>query len=92
MQIRAELKGERAEEYLYEFVNAQRGLTIHELSKRLGWNAVEVHSIVRRLEEDGLIRLNESEEGELKRKVYPVEWKDLLPEDVKRVFFQGYGD
>jgi DNA-binding MarR family transcriptional regulator len=92
MQIRAELKGERAEEYLYAFVNTHRGLTIHELSKRLGWNAVVVQSIVKRLEKDGLIRINESEEGELKRKIYPVEWKDLLPEDVKRGFFQGYGD
>ena len=87
MQIKAEMKGEFAEEYLYEFVNANRGLSIYDLSERLGWNAEELHNLVKRLEEGGLIRTDESEEEELKRKVYPVGWKDLLPEDVKKSFF-----
>ncbi|NQE05853.1 hypothetical protein C5S32_08280 [ANME-1 cluster archaeon GoMg1] len=88
MQIKAEIKGEQAEEYLYEFVNANRGLTIYEFSERVRWNAEDVYNTVKRLEEDVLIRINESEEGdELKRKVYPVGWKDLLPEDVKKSFF-----
>ena len=88
MQIKAEMKGEFVEEYLYEFVNANRGLTIYEFSERLGWNVEEVHNLVKMLEEDGLIRINESEEEEKqKRKVYPVGWKDLLPEDVKKSFF-----
>jgi len=86
MQIKAGIKGELAEEYLYEFVNANRGLTIYKFSERLGWDAEEVYNIVKRLEEDGLIRTDESEEEELKRKVYPVGWKDLLPEDVKKSF------
>jgi hypothetical protein len=56
----------------------------------LGWNAEEVYNMVKRLEDDGLILTDESEEEEKrKRKVYPVGWKDLLPEDVKRVFFFG---
>ena len=89
MQTKAEIKEELAEDVLYEFINANRGLkSICELSERLGWNAEEVHNLVKRLEEDGLIRINESEEGdELKRKVYPVGWKDLLPEDVKKSFY-----
>ena len=88
MQIKAEIKGEFVEEYLYEFVNANRGLTIYELSERLRLNAEEVYNLVKRLEGDDLIRTNESEEGggEQKRKVYPVGWKDLLPEDVKKSF------
>ncbi len=88
MQTKAEIKGELAEEYLYEFVNLNRGLSIYEISERLGWNVEEVHNLVKKLEEDGLIRINESEEEEKrKRKVYPVGWKDLLPEDVKKSFF-----
>ncbi|MCK4398331.1 MAG: MarR family transcriptional regulator [Methanophagales archaeon] len=87
MQTKAEIKGELAEEYLYEFVNANRGLSIYDLSERLGWNAEELHNLVKRLEEGGLIRTDESEEEELKRKIYPVGWKDLLPEDVKKSFF-----
>ena len=88
MQIRAEITGEFVEDYLYEFVNANRGLSIYELSEKLGWNAEEAYSIVKRLEELRLIQTDVSEEeGKLKRKVYPVELKDLLPEDVKRNFF-----
>ena len=68
MQTKAEIKGELAEEYLYEFVNANRGLSIYELSERLGWKAEELHNLVKRLEEGGLIRTDESEEEELKRK------------------------
>jgi len=46
MQIKAEIKGEFVEEYLYEFVNANRGLTIYELSERLRWNAEEAYNLV----------------------------------------------
>ena len=89
MQIKAGIKEELVEEYFYEFVNANRGLSIYDLSERLGWNVEEAHGIIERLEEDGLIRINESEEEEeLKRKVYPVGWKELLPEDVKKSFFE----
>nr|QNO56437.1 hypothetical protein OHJJKADD_00009 [Methanosarcinales archaeon ANME-1 ERB7] len=88
MQIKAEIKEELAEDVLYEFINANRGLSIYELSERFGWNFEEVHNLVKRLEEGSLIRTDESEEEEKrKRKVYPVGWKDLLPEDVKKSFW-----
>ena len=88
MQTKAEIKGELVEEYLYEFVNSNRGLSIYEISERLGWKAEEGYNMVKRLKEGGLIRTDESEEGKRKRKVYPVGWKDLLPEDVKKSFFR----
>ena len=87
MQTKAEIKEELAEDVLYEFINANRGLSIYALSERLSWNIEEAHGIIERLGEDGLIRTDESEEEELKRKVYPVGWKDLLPEDVKKTLF-----
>ncbi|MCK4734128.1 MAG: MarR family transcriptional regulator [Methanophagales archaeon] len=87
MQIKAEIKGEIAEEYLYGFINANRGLSMYKIAERLDWNAEEVHNLVKRLEEGSLIRTDESEEEEKrKRKVYPVGWMDLLPEDVKNGF------
>nr|QNO57155.1 hypothetical protein HJKONFEM_00005 [Methanosarcinales archaeon ANME-1 ERB7] len=55
MQIKAEIKEELAEDVLYEFINANRGLSIYEISERLGWNAEEVYNMVKRLEDDGLI-------------------------------------
>lgn len=77
-----EIKGEIAEDYLYEFVNAHRGLSIYELSKRLGWSTGKVYNIIKVLEEDGLVRTIKIEErGRMKRKVYPVDWKELLPEE-----------
>lgn len=85
--MKAEIKGEIAEEYLYEFINVNRGLSIYEIAERLGWNAEEVYNLVEMLEEDGLIRITAAEEEKRKRKVYPVGWKYLLPEDVKNVFF-----
>lgn len=87
MQIKAEIKGEIAEDYLYEFINVNRGLAMYEISERLGWDAEEVYTLVKRPEEDGLIRTNESEEEKRKRKADPVGWKNLLPEDVKKSFF-----
>ncbi len=81
------IKGEFEEKYLYEFVNVNRGLAMYEIPERLGWDAEEVYTLVKMLEEDGLIRTNESEGEKQKRKVYPVGWKDLLPEDMKKSFF-----
>ena len=69
MQIKAMIKGEFEENYLYEFVNVNRGLAMYEISERLGWDAEEVYTLVKMLEEDGLIRTNESEGEKQKRKV-----------------------
>ena len=81
------LKGEIAEDYLYEFVNANRGLSIYELSKKVGWSTGKVYNIVKVLEDDGLVRTIKIEErGRLKRKVYPTDWKELLPEEVQNAF------
>jgi hypothetical protein len=44
------IKGELAEDYLYEFVNSNRGLSIYELSKRLGWSTGKVYNIITVLE------------------------------------------
>ena len=82
------LSGELAEDYLYEVVNAREGLSIYELAKLVGWSTGKVHHIVKALEEDGLVRSEKIEEaGRLKKKVYPVDWENLLPEDVKRTLF-----
>ncbi len=78
------LRGIYAEDYLYEFVNKYRGLSVYEIAKRLNWSPGKVHAIVKKLEEKGLVRTEMVvEKGRVKKKVYPVDWKDLLPEDVK---------
>ncbi len=85
MEAQPKIKGEIAEDYLYEFVNANKGLSIYKLSKRVGWSTGKVYNIVKVLEDDGLVRTIKTEEGgRIKRKVYPVDWKELLPEDVEK--------
>jgi len=78
------LKGIYAEDFLYEFINKHRGLSVYEIAKRLNWSTGKVHGIVRRLEEKGLVKTEIIvENSKVKRLVYPVDWVDLLPEDVK---------
>jgi DNA-binding Lrp family transcriptional regulator len=55
MQIKAEIKGEIAEDVLYEFTNANRGLSMYEIAERLGWKAEAVYNLVKMLEEGSLI-------------------------------------
>jgi predicted transcriptional regulator len=77
-----ELKGRYAEDYIYEFVNKHKGLSIYEIAKRIGWSNGKVHNIIKSLENTGLVKtIVEVEHGRTKRKVYPVPWTELLPED-----------
>jgi len=78
------LKGKYAEDYIYEFVNKNRGLSIYEIAKKVGWSSGKVYNIVRSLEQAGLVKTELIVEGgRVKRKVYPTSWVELLPEDVK---------
>jgi len=84
------LKGELAEDYLYEVVNAHAGLSIYELAKMVGWSTGKVYHLVKALEQAGLVRSEKLEEGgRIKKKVYPIDWANLLPEDVKSKLFGG---
>ena len=78
-----ELQRRYAEELVYEFVNKHQGLSIYEIAKSIGWSSGKVYNIIKSLEKMGLVRTSlEVEGGRSKRKVYPVSWKELLPEDV----------
>ena len=84
------LRSETAEDYLYEIINAHAGLSIYELAKFLGWSTGKVYHIVKALEQEGLVRTEKLEEGgRIKKKVYPVDWEELLPEDVKARLFHA---
>ena len=79
-----DLERRYAEELVYELVNKHSGLSVYEIAKKIGWSSGKVHNIVMALEKMGLVRTSlEIERGRAKRKVYPVSWVELLPEDVK---------
>jgi hypothetical protein len=83
-----ELRGDIAEDFLYEYINVHRGLSIYGLAKNLRWSTGKVHGIVERLENNGLVRTDRVEErGRLLRKVYPVSWKELLPREVQKELY-----
>jgi predicted transcriptional regulator len=82
------LKGELAKDYLYEVVNAHAGMSIYELAKLVDWSTGKVYPLVKALEQEGLVRSEKQEAGgRIKKKVYPVDWANLLPEDVKSKLF-----
>ena len=84
MRTKAEIRPDAAEDYLYKFVNVHSGLSIYELSKRLGWSMGKVSNIIKKLEEDGLIGKDRLVEGgRAQTKIHPIGWKELLPDDVK---------
>lgn len=84
MRSKTVIEREAAEDYLYEFVNTYSGLSIYEIAKKLEWSTGKVYDIVKSLEDSGLIKTKKLEEnGRIKKRVYPVSWKELLPEDVK---------
>jgi predicted transcriptional regulator len=84
----ANLSGDLAEDYLYEVINAHEGLSVYELAKLVGWSTGKVYHIVKALDGDGLVQTEKLEEGgRIKKKIYPVDWEKLLPEDVKRTLF-----
>jgi len=87
------LKGEIAEDYLYDFINKHAGLSIYGLAKKLNWSSGKVYNFIERLEGIGLIRTVRMEEGgRLKRLVYSVHWTELLADDVKEEFFANRED
>ncbi|MFP3910338.1 MAG: MarR family transcriptional regulator [Archaeoglobaceae archaeon] len=84
MRSKTVIEREAAEDYLYEFVNTYSGLSIYEIAKKLEWSTGKVYDIVKSLEDSGLIKTQKLEEnGRIKKRVYPISWKELLPEDVK---------
>jgi len=83
-----ELRGEIAEDFLYEYINTHKGLSIYGLAQNLRWSTGKVHSIVERLEKNGLVRTDRVEvRGRLIRRVYPVNWMDLLPPEVRNEIY-----
>ena len=84
MRTKAEIREDDAEDYLYEFVIEHSDLSIHEISKRLGWSTEKVSDEIKKLEADGLIWNGRSAEEERSQTtIHSIGWDRLLPDDVK---------
>ena len=84
MWTKAEIIEDDAEDYLYEFVNANSDFSVSDLSKRLGWSTEKVSHAIKKLEQNGSIGKDRSmEEERAQAKIHPIGWKRFLPNDVK---------
>ncbi|MBK5191394.1 MAG: MarR family transcriptional regulator [Methanosarcinales archaeon] len=83
--LKKEALPEEREYELLEFMDGNEGLSIHQISKKLGWNQKLVSYYVSSLEKKGLVRMiEEIENNELQKKIYvnkEVGIRDMLNMD-----------
>lgn len=71
--------GEEAQFRLLEFLEDNQGLNTYQIAKKLGSSGGKVRHTLKKLEENGLVRVEEAIEGGRKiSKVFLVSWKGML--------------
>ncbi|MBI5254078.1 MAG: MarR family transcriptional regulator [Euryarchaeota archaeon] len=77
--------GEEAQFRLLGFLEDNQGLNTYQIAKKLGWSGGKVRYTLKKLEENGLVRVEEAAEGGRKiNKVFLVNWKDMLNWELVR--------
>jgi predicted transcriptional regulator len=74
---------------LYELIDERPRLNIYELAKLKGWTHGRVHGAVKRLEKNGLVRVELVVDGSrVKSLVRPLEWWEMMTPDELEEFKQ----
>ena len=74
---------------LYELIDERPRLNIYELAKLKGWTHGRVHGSVKRLEKNGLVRVELVVDGSrVKSLVRPLEWWEMMTPDELEKFKQ----
>ena len=74
---------------LYELIDERPRLNIYELAKLKGWTHGRVHGAVKRLEKNGLVRVELVVDGSrVKSLVRPLEWWEMMTSDELEKFKQ----
>jgi predicted transcriptional regulator len=72
-------KGEDTDWTLYQLIDKHPGESIYALSKAIGWSTGKVYASVKRLAEDGLVRIEKSARGGRSvLLVRPLEWQEFF--------------
>lgn len=72
-------KGADTDWALYQVVDKHPGESIYALSKTVGWSTGKVYASVKRLAEDGLVRVEKSmRNGRGVLVVKPLEWQEFF--------------
>jgi predicted transcriptional regulator len=75
-------KGADTDWTLYQVVDKHPGESIYALSKIVGWSTGKVYASVKRLAEDGLVRVEKSmRDGRGVLVVKPLEWQEFFTPD-----------
>jgi DNA-binding Lrp family transcriptional regulator len=79
---------------LYKWIEGHPGLNIYALAKSIGWSHGKVYSSVKRLEDDGLVKIEKVIiNGRSASIVTYRRWQDFLtPEDLGEIQQPGYFD
>jgi DNA-binding Lrp family transcriptional regulator len=79
---------------LYKWIEVHPGLNIYALAKSIGWSHGKVYSSVKRLEDDGLVKVEKVIiNGRSASIVTYRRWQDFLtPEDLVEMQKPGYFD
>jgi predicted transcriptional regulator len=85
-------KGEDTDWTLYQLIDKHPGESIYALSKAIGWSTGKVYASVKRLTEDGLVRIEKSvRDGRSVLSVKPLEWQEFFTteelEEIKNLDF-----
>ena len=87
-QVRRAIGGDTDWE-LYELIDERPSLSIYELAKLKGWTHGRVHGAVKRLEKNGLVKVELVVDGSrVKSLVRPLEWWEMMTKDELEVFNQ----
>lgn len=80
-------KGADTDWTLYQVVDKHPGESIYALSKLVGWSTGKVYASVKRLAEDGLVRVEKSmKDGRGVLMVKPLEWQEFFtPEELNEL-------
>jgi DNA-binding MarR family transcriptional regulator len=80
-------KGEDTDWTLYQLIDKHPGESIYALSKAIGWSTGKVYASVKRLAEDGLVRIERSfRDGRTVLSVRPLEWQEFFTaEELKEL-------
>ncbi len=70
---------------LYEKISEMPNSSVYELAKHMGWTTGKTRGAVKRLEEEGLIKIEKTiRSGRAVNLVTPTPWQEMLtPEELK---------
>lgn len=80
-------RSEEADDELYDLINRMPGSSVYRLAKAIGWSAGKTHGSIKRLEKDGLIKVEQvTSEGRAKLIIRPTPWQEFFTKEELEEF------